>query len=210
MISVGRAHSRLVYGRRVGVLAERVAALLPQRAQVLDVGCGDGFIDALIMEQRRDVRIQGIDVLVRGTLHIPVVPFDGMTIPFDDAVFDAVVLIDVLHHAEDPVRLLREARRVARDSIIIKDHVREGWLAQTTLRFMDWVGNAHHGVALPYHYWTGREWRQELAELGLSPRYWEARLGLYPWPASGVFERSLHFIARLDGVEGRAVGGLAQ
>ena len=65
--------------------------------------------------------ITGIDVLLRDHTHIPVVEFDGTTIPFPDRSFDTLVFVDVLHHTNDPVLLLREAARVARNTIVIKD-----------------------------------------------------------------------------------------
>jgi ubiquinone/menaquinone biosynthesis C-methylase UbiE len=123
--------------------------------------------------------------------------FDGKRIPFDDDTFDAVTLVDVLHHADDPIQLLRESRRVSRRSVLIKDHTRTGILADATLRFMDRVGNARHGVALPYKYFSREEWDQAFAEVGLSIASWEKRLNLYPFPASVVFGRSLHFVAEL-------------
>ena len=46
---VTRVHARAVFGRRVQVLARSLAALLPQGARVLDVGCGDGSVAALVM-----------------------------------------------------------------------------------------------------------------------------------------------------------------
>jgi hypothetical protein len=82
--------------------------------------------------------------------------------------------------------------------MLIKDHVLEGFLAESTLRFMDDVGNARHGVTLPYNYWTQRRWESVLSELALPVEAWTRKLGLYPWPASWLFDRSLHFIARLD------------
>ncbi len=94
--------------------------------------------------------------------------------------------------------LLREARRVARHAVLIKDHTRDGLLAGPTLRFLDWVGNAPHGVALPYNYWRERQWRESFERIGLTPSVWRNRLGLYPPGASWIFGRSLHFIARLD------------
>ena len=71
-------------------------------------------------------------------------------------------------------------------------------LAGPTLRFMDWVGNAPHGVALPYNYWPERRWREAFGRLGLKPVVWEKDLRLYPPPARFLFDRSLHFICRLD------------
>ena len=43
-------HGALVFDRRTQVLSDRLAALLPQNARVLDVGCGNGLIDSLIAE----------------------------------------------------------------------------------------------------------------------------------------------------------------
>jgi hypothetical protein len=63
---------------------------------------------------------------------------------------------------------------------------------------MDRVGNTRHGVALPYNYWRRSQWRQEFERVGLSPRNWNDSLHLYPWPASLLFDRSLHFVSRLD------------
>ena len=93
--------------------------------------------------------------------------------------------------------LLREAARVGRRWIVIKDHLQQGWLAEPTLRLMDRVGNARHGVALPFHYWSPAEWDRAFEELGLTTETRKERLGIYPWPFSALFDRSLHFLARL-------------
>lgn len=191
-------HGGYVFKRRTRVLSSHLAALLPPKATVLDVGCGDGTIAKLIQAHRPDVQICGIDVLVRPETYIPVTAFDGATIPHADGTFDAVMFVDVLHHTDDPMILLREAARVARHSIIIKDHHRDGFLAGPTLRFMDWVGNARHGVVLPYNYWPERRWTEAFAKLALTPTASKNHLGLYPWPARWAFERRLHFIVRLD------------
>lgn len=193
-----QVHGRYVFSRRVRTLADHLAGLLPEGATVLDVGCGDGLLDQRILEQRPDVTIRGIDVLVRPTTHIPVDRFDGSTIPHGDQSFDVVLFVDVLHHTSDPMVLLREAARVCRRAILLKDHTANGLLAVPTLRFMDHVGNARHGVALPYNYWPERRWREAFDQLGLRAAVWKKDLGLYPWPASWVFGRSLHFIARLE------------
>lgn len=200
MTAVGRLHARHVADRRVARLADRLAPLLPAAARVLDVGCGDGAVARRIMDLRPDVQVSGVDVLMRPATAIPIEPFDGRHLPAGDRSVDTVMFVDVLHHTEDPRVLLREAQRVARRSIVIKDHTRNGWLARQTLQVMDWVGNAHHGVALPYTYWSGREWDAAFTELGLRIDRWTGRLGLYPLPASLFFDRSLHFTAVLSSV----------
>lgn len=192
------AHRSLVYGRRIAVLARHVAELLPPDADVLDVGSGDGLLAHRVMQLRPDVRIRGVDVLARPTSHIPVEIFDGVTLPFADGQFDVVMMVDVLHHADEQERLLAEMARVCRRLVLIKDHTVRGVLAWRTLAFMDWVGNARHGVSLPYAYWTPRQWDDAFARAGLTVVERRDRLGLYPWPASRVFERGLHFVATLE------------
>ncbi|HSK11048.1 MAG TPA: hypothetical protein VK911_15805, partial [Vicinamibacterales bacterium] len=105
---------------------------------------------------------------------------------------------DVLHHGERPEDLLREGARVARHTVLIKDHAAEGFLARPTLRFMDIVGNVPHGVHVPANYLTCAEWTRAWRECGLEAREVRRQLGLYPWWAEPFFGRSLHFIASLD------------
>jgi SAM-dependent methyltransferase len=164
---------------------------------VLDVGCGDGRLARLIAEKRPDISIRGIDVLQRNDAVIPIDTFDGKSIPYGEDSFDVVMFVDVLHHASQPMTLLREAVRVARHAIVIKDHLAEGSLAHLTLRVMDWVGNARHGVALPYDYWSLAKWHRVFDKLGLRINSWESNLKLYPLPADLILGRSLHFIALL-------------
>jgi SAM-dependent methyltransferase len=194
---VGRTHGNFVYRRRISQLARRIANLLPLKAKVLDVGCGDGALSTEILKARPDISLTGIDVLVRRETLIPVKKFDGSRIPYPDGSFDAVILVDVLHHTMDPTILLREASRVAQKAIIIKDHTRNGFLAKPRLRLMDWVGNAPHGVVLPYNYWSREQWHTEFKNLRLDVTSWFERLELYPRWADWIFGSSLHFVACL-------------
>jgi SAM-dependent methyltransferase len=196
VILLDRVHGGIVHTRRIRVLAGHIAPHLAPGASVLDIGSGDGQLAALLMSRRPDVRIRGVDVLVRGNAAIPTDRYDGLRLPHGDLAFDAALLVDVLHHADDPFALLREAVRVAR-VVVVKDHTRDGILAGATLRFMDHVGNARYGVPLPYNYWSWREWTEAFANLGLEAAPVERRLALYPAPASWVFDRSRHFVAAL-------------
>ena len=132
-------------------------------------------------DQRPDLVFTGMDVLVRPRTHIPVREFDGFTLPMGDRAVDAILLVDVLHHADDPIRLLKEVARVARQAIIIKDHMQAGWIDRQTLRLMDWTGNAAHGVALPTTTGPPRSgpWRSSASAPPSSPgiRTWASTRG---------------------------------
>jgi SAM-dependent methyltransferase len=194
---LARIHDGYVHRRRTRVLTDQLEPLLPAHGRVLDVGCGDGLISHLIQQRRPDLVVEGIDVMARAGAHIPVRQFDGSAIPYADKSVDAVMFVDVLHHSVDPTVLLAEAARVSRGLVIIKDHTLNGLLAGPTLRFMDWVGNAHHGVVLPYNYWPKERWARAFEALDLRVEIQTSRLPLYPPPANWIFGRGLHFLAKL-------------
>jgi SAM-dependent methyltransferase len=195
---LNQIHERAVHSRRVNALTKVLQPLLPTRGTVLDIGSGDGWLASLMAAQLPGTQFSGIDVLVREQTHVPVAHFDGQHIPYPDKHFDAVMIVDVLHHTLEPAVLLREARRVTRQHVILKDHTRDGLAARATLRMMDWVGNAHHGVALPYNYLSLAEWLMLFDEVGLTVEQFDNKPRLYGAPADWLFGRSLHFVAQLS------------
>jgi SAM-dependent methyltransferase len=189
------AHEVAVLRRRVRVLASHISKAIPDSGSVLDVGCGDGKIAEAVMELRPDLNFRGIDVFLRPTVAIQTDVYDGTQIPFAGNSFDWVTVVDVLHHTDNPAYVLAECARVARKGIVIKDHLREGFLAAATLRFMDWVGNHGYGVRLPYNYLTATEWNSLFRALNVRPVSWVSDLGLYPAPFNLLFDRGIHFVA---------------
>ncbi|MCH5342440.1 MAG: methyltransferase domain-containing protein [Acetatifactor sp.] len=192
-----KVHDKMIYTRRMSRLAELITPLLDDSHSVLDVGCGDGRIDYLI-KKNVNISIRGIDVLVRPDTFIEVQEYDGKMIPYDDDSFDAVTVIDVLHHTDEPEKLIAELVRVANKHIIIKDHIKHGFLSYIKLRAMDYVGNAHYHVRLPYNYWTERQWRDCFAKNGLKIDIKITHLNLYTGLFHLLFDRKLHFIVKLS------------
>ena len=126
-------HSKYVHGRRVRMLARHLAAMIPPQASVLDVGSGDGKLARLLLDMRPDLQLQGVDIMVRPQTQIPVIAYDGEHLPYEDHSVDVVTIIDVLHHTDDPLATIREAFRVARKAVIIKDHTCSGLFGRPIL-----------------------------------------------------------------------------
>ena len=192
-----KIHGSYIFPRRVRVLSEYISKLIPPDAVTLDIGCGDGLISWHLLKLRPDISITGIDVLVRPESHIPVRIYDGITIPYKDKSVDTIIFVDVLHHTDNPKKLIIEAGRVSRKTVIIKDHFQDGFLSKQRLKFMDKVGNRRHNVFLPYNYMKKKEWEELYKTTNFVPEYIETKLSLYPRAIDWLFGRSLHFIAKL-------------
>ncbi len=121
-----RRFQRMRRRRKVGRaydMALEVARAIPPRANVLDVGCGNGFI-AHHLSGMLGTTVVGLDVGDSTAARINYLPYDGRHFPLKDQSFDAVLLCYVLHHAQDAVLVLNEVSRVLRDggvAIIYED-----------------------------------------------------------------------------------------
>ncbi len=191
-------HSYFIHTRRVRVLCEVLEKLIPDRASVIDIGCGDGLLVEAILEKRPDLCIQGIDVLARPSAAIPVKKFDGLHLPCEDNSIDVAMFIDVLHHCDDPINLLLDAKRVTRMAILIKDHVSTGSFADFRLSIMDKVGNARHGVSLQCRYFSEVEWLDIFNRMDSNITHLDSNFRLYLPPLEWIFGGKLHFIAMLQ------------
>lgn len=82
------------------------------RGSVLDVGCGNGELKKYLPKGCQYV---GVDTNPTGCA----VQGCAYELVFSDKSFDTVTLLEVLEHLENPLEALIEARRVARQKIII-------------------------------------------------------------------------------------------
>jgi SAM-dependent methyltransferase len=89
-------------------------AHLPEHGRVLEVGSGDGKILRTLAAQRPALRVHGCDIRDWASPD-PGIEFrqiTGADLPFADATFDAVLVVDVLEHVDDPAYLVSEIHRV--------------------------------------------------------------------------------------------------
>lgn len=196
---IKKIHAFTIHTNRVSTIANILIANIPSDVcSILDIGCGDGLISSKIQNSRNELKYTGIDVMERPKCEINYQSFDGINIPFDENTFDAVQLIDVLHHVEDIDSVMKNALKYTRKYIIIKDHIYENTLDFQTLKFMDWVGNAPHGVKVIYNFQKEKKWDEMFGINNLTKYFYNNKIKLYPRFANWIFGRKLHFIAILE------------
>lgn len=99
-------------------LLKKLGIQINNNQRILDAGCGDGGDTVLLAENAREVI--GIDIdehpnwLKRKKNNIGFKKADICALPFNREEFDLTFVKDVLHHAYDPEKALREVRRVTR------------------------------------------------------------------------------------------------
>ena len=191
---------RPVYESRLRVLSTAILEHLQSGDQVLDIGCGFGTLGRALMDHAdcpKGVTVRGVERVKRSGEAIEVDAYDGITLPYDDNHFDVTILADVLHHDEQPDRLLSEAARVSRRLVIIKDHKVDGPCAQQRISLMDWAANSPYGVPCLYRYPTLDGWHQQQDRLGLERVSEQVKMSLYPAPYRWVFTPRLQYLATL-------------
>jgi methionine biosynthesis protein MetW len=105
-------------------LVETIAALVPQGAHVLDLGCGDGALLELLQRTKGcngyGIEIDDANVLAcvrRGVNVLQLNLHQGLA-AFQDQSFDVVLQIDTLQHLRNAEAMLLETARVGRTGII--------------------------------------------------------------------------------------------
>ncbi|MCB0116692.1 MAG: class I SAM-dependent methyltransferase [Caldilineaceae bacterium] len=103
------------------VVTAFVAFIVERRKEdLLEVGCGTGNYVGTLQGLTR-IRSTGVDpsaeMLSRARGRFPEVAFQhgqAESLPFDDAQFDLIISVDVIHHVQDRPAYLTEAYRVLR------------------------------------------------------------------------------------------------
>ncbi len=128
---------------------------------VLDVGSGRGYIAKEISKDGKNV--QCLDVKDHNLTDLPLKIYDGKKIPFKANSFDTVLVCYVLHHADDPIRLLKECIRVSGKRIIIFEDNADSLLTKP----LDILFNRLHGVDTPLNFRNIGQWLKEFKKLNL-------------------------------------------
>ena len=145
-------------------MALEVARVLPPNADILDVGCGNGFI-AHHLRGMLGTTVVGLDVGDSTAARIDYLPYDGRHFPVREQSFDAVLLCYVLHHAQDARLVLNEVSRVLRDGglAIIYEDIPSMWWD----RLVCWTHDRQwRGRTGPCTFQRERDWRRTFTIAG--------------------------------------------
>lgn len=107
--------------------------------RILDVGCGTGEFERMVLEQFPGVRLIGVDSSpamldvardkLAGKPQVQFLLASAEGLPFDTERFDAVVCVNMLHHAPRPRQVLQECARVLHQNgqVVLVDWCRDFW-----------------------------------------------------------------------------------
>ena len=113
-VALLRAENRL----RIPWISSEIEKKFPSSVDVLDIGCGAGFLTNALAEKHT---VTGIDLSQTSlsiaekhdaTKSVKYLYADAYSLPFDNTSFDVVCAMDVLEHVESPAQLIKEAARV--------------------------------------------------------------------------------------------------
>ncbi len=171
-------------GRLIARFLESVAKSLdPAPDTLLDLGCGEGFVDYYLGRVLPSTRITGVEpnpeaLEVARSLNpgFSCLAADGRELPFPDRSFDAVMCLEVLEHLTDYREVLKEIKRVSRGRAIVSVPATPFYQLTNFAIGKNWSRLGEH----PGHVvrFTGGRLRRELVEVFGG----EASVVLsYPW-----------------------------
>jgi ABC-type sugar transport system ATPase subunit len=168
--------------RRSRNIADQVRPFIVGKSMA-DIGSGDGLVAWYLRDSMQDIVLTDVHSYMDERVDFPFYSYtEGQPLPLPEV--DTALLLTVLHHAEDPVHLLNETRRITRVRAIIIESVfgvsnaidgpasvLRGLDDQRQLKyqtFLDWVYNRvfHDGVPVPFNFNTPEAWRNVFEKTG--------------------------------------------
>ncbi len=121
--------------------------------RILDIGCGTGVLLRRALDADATRTGIGVDITLNMLRQasqqlpntVPLVCASGDTVPLHGARVDLVVCTSALHYMQNPMDMLREARRllVPGGTVIVSDWCRDYWTMRVLDRALRWVDPAH-------------------------------------------------------------------
>lgn len=177
-----------VYKKEAERMCQECESFIEKGSKILDLGCGRGTT-AKVFENYFRTEIMGVDINDQRTVDLPFQIIDGKNLPFSDNSFDVILINYVLHHTESPSELLKEAKRVSKNKIIIHEDLKEKGLAQFAL----WLHKTTYKIFAPFqknpiNFHNEEEWAELFNQLKLKTIVKKRISGLsWFYPAKRIF-----------------------
>ncbi len=161
---LGRFYRSSIGKKWVANKLEPVLPHLSVSEKIIDIGSGNGMITYTL-------KTKGYQVTPLDVANLSIVPtvetvvYDGQKMPFENQTFDTALLLTVLHHCPDPIIVLKEAQRIAKQLIIIED-VYSNPIQKYLTFAMDTLVNFGHS-SMTYQNKSDTEWQITFEKLGL-------------------------------------------
>jgi SAM-dependent methyltransferase len=150
---------------------------------VADIGCGDGMVSWYLRKTIDHLFLFDVHNYLDARVQLPFIPYQERAPLPSSLRVDTSLLLTVLHHAKDPLFLLRATTRITRKQVVIIESVFGVPRSQGTFSFLydldreqqrkyatfiDWLYNRvlHNGVPVPYNYCTPERWEQVFQKEG--------------------------------------------
>jgi SAM-dependent methyltransferase len=175
---------RFCFGSWLRMRARRLYPHIMQSVEgcttIMDLGCGDTILTEFI-GRTSEKEVLGVDTLDTNLTGIPVLIYDGQSLPFEDKSIDAAIVIYVLHHCQDIDSVLEEIKRVTKKKIIIVEEVYRGAMDRFLLHFHDTIGNRmlSSKMDIPLNFQTIESWKETFTRQKLEIRN-SFRIKQYP------------------------------
>ncbi len=149
-------------------MVEQCKEFIPLNSKILDFGCGSGIVGKKF-QQAFQADLLGVDIIDNRVENIPLRLYNGEDLSFlSSNLFDVVLVNYVLHHTKNPLVLLNEIIRVAKDVIIVYESPADGIFYRIMCYF--------HGISFARFFqknsekgsfFTTQEWRNIFQNKGL-------------------------------------------
>ena len=156
-----------IYQRAAKKMCQDCQDFIEKDCRILDLGSGAGIVGETF-KIFFQAEVTGIDIKDVNIASIPFEVYDGQHFPFSEKSFDTVLINYVLHHSESPRILLVEAKRVAKDKIIIYEDILDGFFSKLFCKLHGFSFDSFFGNPCRTSFKSEKEWENAFREIGLN------------------------------------------
>tara|TARA_B100001175_G_scaffold314885_1_gene325194 strand:- start:778 stop:1440 length:663 start_codon:yes stop_codon:yes gene_type:complete len=170
-----------------------------KKLSILDYGCGSMDLSKKIQNKKFISKITAVDIYKARYKNKKIKYLnDKFFFKKNTKKFDAIVIVDVLHHMgiDDAHKILKKLSKYSK-FIIVKDHYEHGFLSRHLLRFVDFYANYAYGVKIPKKYFDKYTWKSALKKANLEQIKHHSNFQQHDGLYNFILNKKHHFISLL-------------